>query len=279
MKSAVVSIQGVTGSFHHIAAERLFPGASCLERDSFDEVFEDVKSGRAGYGILAIENSIAGSLLYNYDRLARYAIPIVGETYLRIVHNLIAAKGTALSDIREVRSHPMALQQCQAFLKQYPFKLVEKEDTAGEVRKLSEKPENGVAAIASSRSAEIYGMEIIAPGIETDPHNYTRFLMISPHGAPSGASDNGLKSTIHFAFNDGPGTLVKVLNKFAALNINMSKIESRPRVGAPWQYEFFVDLQFDFGTALGKELFHLLREATLFCNLLGTYRSYGTFVP
>jgi prephenate dehydratase len=279
MKPSVVSIQGVTGSFHHIAAERLFPGAQCLERDSFDEVFDDVKQGRAGYGILAIENSIAGSLLYNYDRLARYGIPIVGETYLRIVHNLIAAKGARLEDIREVRSHPMALQQCQVFLKKHPFRLLEKEDTAGEVRKLSLNPEPGVAAIASSRSAEIYGMDILAPGIETDPHNYTRFLMISPHGAPAGQPESPLKSTIHFAFADGPGTLVKVLNMFAALNINMSKIESRPSVGAPWEYEFFVDLQFDFSTALGKELFHLIREATRFCNVLGTYRSYGTFVP
>lgn len=279
MNPVVVAIQGVLGSFHHIAAERIFPGAACLERDTFDEVFEDVRDGRAGYGLLAIENSIAGSLLYNYSRLSSFAIPIVGETYLRIVHNLIAAPGTALSSITEVRSHPMALQQCQVFLKKHAFRLVEKEDTAGEVKNLSRVPEAGVGAIASSRAADIYGMQIVAPGIETDPHNYTRFLMISHLGAPGGAEGGPVKSTLHFAFEDGPGTLIKVLNFFAALNINMSKIESRPRIGTPWEYEFFVDVQFDFSSHLGKELLSRLKDATLFCNLLGTYRSYGVFIP
>lgn len=270
----IISIQGILGSFHHIAASQLVPHADFLERDNFDDVFDDVRSERAELALVAIENSIAGSLIYNFDRLREYNTTIVGETYLRIIHNLIANPNEELADIKQVWSHPMALQQCRKFLKNYPFQLVEKEDTAAVVKQLSENPQPGIAGVASAKSAELYGMKILAPSIETDPHNYTRFLLIANKDVHLEKPGQTIKTSLNFSFHDGAGQLVKILNLFAALDINMSKLESRPRIGAPWEYEFFADLEFDFRTTLGQELLQRLQGMTLFCRVLGCYPKY-----
>lgn len=270
-----VSIQGVAGSFHHIACEEIFGEADFLERGDFEDVFLDVKEQRADLGAVAIENSIAGSLIYNFDHLARFQLPIVGETYLRIVHNLIAAKGETLESIKEVWSHPMAIQQCRRFLKKYPFRIVEKDDTAGVIKELAQHPISGIAGIASTRAAELYGMNVLAESIETDPNNYTRFLLLSRQDKHLENQDDRIKSSLHFSFSDGAGTLVKVLSLFAALNINMTKIESRPRLGSPWEYEFFVDIRFDMRSLLGQELLYRLKQVTSFVHVLGCYPSYS----
>jgi len=267
----IISIQGVRGSFHEEAAANIFRNPILLERDTFDEVFGDCATGRCEFAIAAIENSIVGSLIYNYDRLFKYNLHVVGEAYLRISHCLIAAPGTSLYDVKEIWSHPMAIEQCRAFLATHPAKVVEMDDTAGSVRKLMDERPQGIAAIASARSADIYEATILMPAIETDPHNYTRFLILSkdPSNRPSHLPNT--KTSLLVRVEDRPGSLYELLGMIQQAGVNLSKIESRPRVGVPWNYDFYLDLNMDAGSGLGRKLVDELERMVSYIKILGTY--------
>lgn len=269
--SAVISIQGQPGSFHHIGARSLFGDAKFLYRNSFREVFEDGRRERATFMFIAIENSIAGSIIYNYDLLAVSGTPIVAEKYLRIGQHLIVRPGTKMGDIQEVWSHPMAIEQCRVYLNTLDVKVVEKEDTAGSVRDLSESDRSDVAVISSDLSARLYGMEIIRKHIETDPGNYTRFLLLSKETLPRVASDNVHKTTISFGVPHRSGGLLTLLQAFHKHEVNITKLESRPRLGAPWVYDFFADVQIDVHSPQGNAIIEDVRSECEFLNVLGSY--------
>ena len=277
----VVSIQGQPGSFHHIGARRLFGEVEFLYRDSFREVFADARSNQANFLFVAIENSIAGSIIYNYDLLANYRIPIVAEKYLRIGQHLIAKPGTQLSSIQEVWSHPMAIEQCRDFLETLDVSVVVKEDTAGSVRDLCEHPRKDVAVISSDNSAELYKMEIIRPHIETDPNNYTRFLLLShiPITQRNHQATPKIKSTLWFGVSHKPGGLVDLLQIFRENDVNMTKIESRPRIGSPWVYDFFADVHLDANSKSGEQILAKAHEYCEFLHVLGAYPDVSTANP
>ncbi len=200
-----------------------------------------VKDGIADLAMMAIENARSGSILYNYTLIRESGLKMLGEHNLRIVQNLMALPGQTINDIKQIRSHPIALSQCMTFLNKYPeIILVEADDTAGSAKLISEHKLKKIAAIASSKSAEIYGLEIIAAGIETYRKNYTRFLVI---GSEEKGNRDGNKVSICFATGHKPGSLAAVLLKLAEMNINLSKIQSVPRLNGDWEYMFYLDLE------------------------------------
>jgi prephenate dehydratase len=267
----VVSIQGQPGSFHHIGALRLFGEVEFLYRDSFREVFEDANRGKSNFQFIAIENSIAGSIIYNYDLLAKNKIPIVAEKYLRISQHLIAKPDVMLDQITEVWSHPMAIEQCRNFLDTLSVKVLEKEDTAGSVRDLSLSDRTDVAVISSDFSAQLYKMNILRRNIETDPNNYTRFLLLSREVLSSRSKSELRKTSIYFGTPHKPGGLVTFLQQLHKFDINMTKLESRPRVGSPWVYDFFADIQLDAFSEQGKKILAELSDYCEFITVLGSY--------
>jgi prephenate dehydratase len=275
----IVSIQGVKGSYHEEAAVRLFDQPKLLERDTFEEVFADTVDGRSDFSIIAIENSIVGSLIYNYDKLAKSNLSIVAETYLRISHCLIGLPGSELKDIKEVWSHPMAIEQCRMFLNRIKAKVVSSDDTAGSVERLMKNGSAEIAAIASARSAEMYGAQILQHAIETDQHNYTRFLVLSrsPNHRPSELKNT--KTSIIAHIDDQPGSLYHLLGLIKTASINLSKIESRPRVGMPWNYDFYLDLDIDATEPAGQSLIDELRSELRDIKILGTYPRIGKTTP
>lgn len=271
MKKYIVSIQGGAGSYHHIAAEQVFDDLHLIERPAFRDIFEDVLSGKADFGLLAIENSIAGSLTYNYDLLGEFNLPIIGETYLRVSHQLIALRGVRFEDLREVWSHPMAIQQVRVFLRTLDVRIIEHEDTAGAVSAIKEDNRRDVAAVASRRAAGLYDMDVLKENIETDPNNYTRFLLIAKKMVNGFSPDGEFKTSLLLGFLDRPGALVEILNIFAEAKINMSKIESRPRIGSPWRYDFYIDLEIDARSEPAKQVLDKLSAKTEFLRILGSY--------
>ena len=240
-----VAIQGGLGANHEIAARAFFANEDIdiIPCHTFPDLFETVTTDSSIYGIVAIENTLVGSILSNYTLLKDSRLVIIGEYKLRIEHQLMTLPGQTIDDLHEVRSHPMALAQCEEFFKKYPhIKLVEHEDTALSAKEISDNQERGIGAIASRIAADLYGMEIIASGIETNKHNFTRFLIVSDHGKievdellKSGRVN---KSSIVFALPDEEGSLSKVLIILAFYGINLSKIQSLPVVGHEWEYLF-----------------------------------------
>lgn len=265
-----VSIQGYRGSFHDIVATEKFTGdLELIERSAFYEVFEDVKSGLADFGVVAIENSIGGSILENFDLLLKYDLKIVGEVYLRIVHNLIVLPGVKMKDIKEVYTHPIAILQCLDFLQKHPeMKRIETDDTAGSVKMIREKGLRNAAAIASSLAAEIYNMEILVRGIETDKENYTRFLIISRDAKYSGKAD---KTSMVIQTEHRPGSLYKCLKCFADEGLNLSKIESRPIIGKTWNYYFYLDFEAAYDAPETKRALEELSKVASIVKILGSY--------
>ena len=265
-----IAIQGIEGCFHQIAANKYFGHqVDVLPCLSFDDLIKTIKQDSScDLGIMAIENTIAGSLLQNYKLLQENQLKIVGETYLRIEQNLIAPKGSKKEDIKEVHSHPMAIYQCKLFLDDMTdVKLMEMEDTALSVKNLNGN--KNVAAIGSSLSATIYDKEIIVPSIETNKDNYTRFLIIGNDEVEDVEATN--KASIYLVADHEKGTLAKVLEVIARCNINLSKIQSYPIVGAVWQYYFHLDLEYesyrDFKNMLLKITHH-----TSAIKILGNYK-------
>ncbi len=238
-----VAFQGAPGAFSGAAAKRLLgPEVALLPRETFDEMFAAVDQGLVDYCLAPIENSLFGSVHQNYDLLLSHDLRIVGEVNLRIIHNLIVPPGTALADVRRVYSHPVALGQCRHYLSAHPEMQPEAAyDTAGAVKDIMESREAGAAAIASAEAAEVYGATVLASGIEDDRQNYTRFLLLakaSKAGEPPAEAD---KTSIVFALENRTGSLYRAMAVFALRDIDLTKIESRPLVGRPWEYSFYLD--------------------------------------
>jgi prephenate dehydratase len=238
-----IAIQGEKGCFHEVAARQYFRNeeVEIVPCSTFDMTLNSVKEGRAALPIMAIENARSGSILYNYSLIRESGLKIMGEHNLRVVQNLMALPGQTIKDIRQIRSHPIALAQCMTFLNQYPeITLVEADDTASSARLISEGRLKKIAAIASGSAAAIYGLEILAGGIETYKKNYTRFLVIGGDGM---SNLTGNKVSICFATGHKPGSLAAVLVKLAEMGINLSKIQSVPRLNGDWEYMFYLDLE------------------------------------
>jgi prephenate dehydratase len=238
-----IAVQGEKGCFHEVAARQYFRNEiiEIVPCSTFDTTLNSVRDGKADLAMMAIENARSGSILYNYSLIRESGLKMLGEHNLRIKQNLMALPGQTLHDIKQIRSHPIALAQCMTFLNQYPeITLVESDDTAGSARLISEHRLKKIAAIASFNAAELYGLEILAEGIETYKKNYTRFLVI---GSEEKGSKKGNKVSICFATGHKPGSLAAVLVKLAEMNINLSKIQSVPRLNGDWEYMFYLDLE------------------------------------
>ena len=267
-----IAIQGGLGAFHEIAAKHYFEGEEIeiIPRNTFKELFHSLNQGHVDLGITAIENSLAGSILPNYNLLKESDMKIIGEIYLRIKQNLVALKGQNISDIKEVYSHPMAILQCQDYFDQYPnIKVIESIDTALSAKEIHDKNLYGVGAIASGLAAENYDLEILADSIETNKMNYTRFLILGDDDEVKKIT-NPNKASISFALAHKIGSLSKILSILSYYDINLSKVQSLPIVGKDWEYQFYVDLLFD-NYKIYKQAFEAIRPFTSNLGILGEY--------
>ena len=265
-----ISIQGEKGSFHEVAARQYFKDDSIeiVPCSTFDLTLMAVKDNRADFAMMAIENARSGSILSNYTLIRESGMKILGEHNLRIKQNLMALPGQPVEAIREIRSHPIAFNQCMTYLSRLRgITLIETEDTAGSARYISENLLKGVAAISSAISAEMYGLEIIAPGIETYKKNYTRFLMI---GEQKHASKDGNKISVSFCTGHKPGSLATVLVRLAEMDVNLSKIQSVPRLNGDWEYMFYADLELNPGHDF-ELVRDILENYALELEVLGIY--------
>lgn len=266
-----ISIQGYEGSFHQVAA-RLYFGkeVEVIPCDTFREAIRIAESKKESEGgIMAIENSIAGSILPNYNLLQKSQLRITGEIYLQIRQNLLVNPGVKLEDIREVHSHTMALQQCYDFLDQHKWKLVETEDTALSARHIHQHKSKYIAAIASKLAAELYELEMIAPNIHTLKNNYTRFLVLQREEDVQ-ADEEANKASINFHTDHSRGSLAKVLGKIADGGINLSKLQSFPIPGSEFRYSFHADMEFESR----KELDKVIKSITPLTDHLRIYGVY-----
>jgi len=244
-----VAIQGGQGAYHGIAAENFFANeeVEIIPCITFRDIFKAVKNDPNVIGIIAIENTIAGSLLQNYELIKEFKLPIAGEYKLRISHCFAALPGQNIHDIKEVQSHPIALMQCGDFLNTLPaIKIVEHEDTALAAFDISKKNLLGNAAICSERAAQIYGLDILAHGIETNKRNFTRFLIFGNTWVVDEIQKDEIinKASVVFTLPHSEGSLSKVLSVFSFYDINLTKIQSLPIIGREWEYQFYVDFKF-----------------------------------
>ncbi|WP_350285095.1 prephenate dehydratase [uncultured Croceitalea sp.] len=244
--SLKVAIQGIKGSNHHQVAKDFFDDTIFLvECLSFDMLIQHLIEGTADKGVMAIENSIAGSIIPNYNLIYHNQIHIIGEYYLSIHHNLMVQKGVVIDDLEEVHSHPMALLQCKEFFKQHPhIKLVEDVDTAETAKRIQEKDLKKIGAIAPKVAASLYGLEIIAPEIQTIKNNATRFIILKKQNKTLPKAEIN-KASIRFVADHKRGSLATILNVMSDCNMNLTKIQSLPVIETPWKYAFFVDVTFD----------------------------------
>ncbi len=244
-----VAIQGIAGSYHDIAAHHYFEGKDIeiIPCDHFKQVIATVKKDSTIIGLMAIENTIAGSLLQNYELIRQSELHVAGEYKLRISHSLVCLPEENIDDIKEINSHPIALMQCNDFLSNHPnIKIVEKDDTASSAREIAEKKLKGHAAICGKYAAEIYGMKILEEGIETNKRNFTRFLLLADRWAAEELvqSQNTNKSSLVFALPHSEGSLSKVLSILSFYDLNLTKIQSVPIIGREWEYLFYIDLKY-----------------------------------
>ncbi|QSB27768.1 prephenate dehydratase [Flavobacterium sp. CLA17] len=268
-----IAIQGIKGSFHHQVVKEYFSENVAIDEClSFEELIDSLLSGKSDQAVMAIENSIAGPIIPNYALIDKNNLHIIGEHYLSIHQNLMALKGQKMEDIKEVHSHPMAILQCMDFLKKYPnIKLVEDKDTAETARRIQEKQLTGIAAIASKTASEMYDLEILAPEIQTIKNNMTRFVIIKKQN--SFLPENEInRASIKFELDHKRGSLAAVLNVMSDCKLNLTKIQSLPKIETPWKYSFFVDVTFeryeDFAKA--KALLNIMAE---YLKVLGEYKN------
>ncbi|MFW2377258.1 MAG: prephenate dehydratase [Cellulophaga baltica] len=268
-----IAIQGVKGSNHHQVAKDYFgEHIELVECMSFDELVCQTLSGRADKAVMAIENSIAGSIIPNYALIHHNNLHVIGEHFLNIHHNLMVLPGQKIEDINEVHSHPMALLQCKDFLKSYPhIKLVEAVDTAETAQQIQEKQLVNIAAIAPKAAAELYGLEIIANEIQTITNNSTRFLIINKENKELPPEEIN-KASIRFIADHKRGSLAALLNVMSDCNLNLTKIQSLPVIERPWKYAFFVDITFDAYQDFSKAK-SLLEIMTEEFKILGEYKN------
>lgn len=273
----IIAFQGDRGAFSEAASHRLLgPDIELLPSRTFDDVFEAVKSGSAAAAVIPIENSLAGSVHRNYELLGPAGLEIVGEALLRIRLSVLAAPGVKLPDVRRMLSHPVALAQCQRFLAAHPaVEAVATYDTAGSVRMVMEHGRRDEAAIAGSSAAEVYGAEILAENIEDHAENWTRFLLLTRSGQGdalrSRREGTPRKTTILFRTPNKPGALFRALAAFALRDINLTKLESRPIEGRPWEYAFYADIGGDAVEGNVANALNHLREMCETVIVLGSY--------
>ena len=273
-----VAIQGISGSFHEIAARNYFNSEDLqtVECISFNELFDNLAFGKADVGVMAIENTVAGSIIPNYALLKNSHLKVMGEVFLRIEQHLLALKGEKLENIKEILSHPMAIEQCHEFLnplRRKGVKLVDSEDTALSAKRINENKLKGIGCIASDLAAELYGLDILAPNIETNKRNFTRFLVIANNDVYENHLKNKKlnKSSINFKLPNENGSLSRVLSILAYYKINLTKIQSLPVVGKEWEYMFYADLVFDDYKTYRASL-DAIRPLTIDLEILGEYQ-------
>ena len=270
--SITAAFQGEPGAYSEAAVlEHFGPQAAPLPCASFVEAFAAVENGTAAVGMIPIENSLAGSIHQNYDLLLQHKLVITGEHYLRVRHCLISNPGVRMEDLRRVISHPQALAQCDGYLRRMELPGEIFYDTAGSVKHLKETGARDTAGIASRRAAEVYAMQILAEGIEDNPANFTRFLVIAPSVEAQPEPGTASKTSIVFSLANQPGALFKALSVFALRDIDLTKIESRPLVGQPWEYLFYIDFAgATTETRVTRALSHL-EEIAAWLRVLGSY--------
>lgn len=275
-KTTRISIQGFEGSFHQVAARNFFgEEVEVICCPTFSDVLKIASDKKASNGgIMAIENSIAGSILGNYNLLRKSGLYIVGEVYLQIRQNLLVNHGVSLDDIKEVHSHPMAIQQCLRFLDKHNWKLVETEDTALSAKHVHQHKSKHIAAIASTLAADLYNLNVIAPDIHTVKHNYTRFLVLQPD-IPEIPVEGANKATVTFFTDNSRGSLAKVLTKIASGGVDLSKLQSFPIPETDWHYMFGVDMEFDSLEKFNKVI-EDIRPLTGDVTVYGIYKKGAT---
>ncbi len=267
-----VAFQGEPGAYSEMAARAVYgPATETVPKDTFDAVFGAVESGECDLGMVPLENSVAGSIHRNYDLLLRHNLYIVGEHNQRISHCLITHEGVSLGDIRRVFSHPQALAQCEHSISELAnVQVIAESDTAGSVRLVKERGWRDAAAIASERAAEIYGLAVLQAAFEDEKNNYTRFVAISRDS--NGEPDGECKTSIAFAGKNEPGLLFRCLSAFALRDIDLTKIESRPIRGVPWQYVFHLDFVGSTKEERCQRALDHLNEMSTCMRVFGSYR-------
>ena len=269
-----VTIQGIAGCFHETAARRFFrdEAIEVIPCENFERLFDRLAADPSLLGIAAIENTIAGSLLPNHELLRRSRLKIIGEEKIRISHTLCALPGQRIGEIAEVRSHPIALMQCGDFLKRLPHaRIVERDDTAGSAREIAEGRRPHTAAICGADAAAMYGLEVLAEAIETNRHNFTRFLVLADRDRPQPADPGIDKASFLFTLPHTQGSLSKVLTVLSFYDLNLTKIQSLPIIGREWEYRFYVDVT--FGDCLRyRQAVEAVRPLTSDFAILGEYR-------
>ena len=272
METKKIAIQGIKGSFHHQVAEEYFQSELLLDECmSFENLVTSLKENKTDKGVMALENSIAGSIIPNYALIDIHNLHIIGEHYLDIHMNLMALKGQQILDILEVHSHPIALLQCAVFFKQYPhIKLVESEDTAETARRIHDQNLTGIAAVASPTAAKLYGLDILAAGIHTVKSNKTRFVILRNVYKEFPKEDIN-KASIKFELDDTAGSLATILNVMNNCKLNLTKIQSMPIIETPFQYSFFVDVVFEKYKHYEKAK-KILELMTTHFKVLGEYK-------
>jgi prephenate dehydratase len=268
-----IAIQGIQGSNHHKVAQAYFGDEAHLDEClSFDALVNSLMHGKSNYAIMALENTIAGSIIPNYALIDANNIHINGEYYLNIHHHLMALPNQTIEDITEVCSHPMALLQCKEFFKQYPkIKLVEDVDTAAVAQKIEQQQLKGIAAIATKTAAELFNLEILSGEIQTIKTNATRFVILQKE-KPTNGIDQIDKASLRFELDHKRGSLATILNVMSDCKLNLTKIQSLPIIETPWKYAFFVDVTFEAYENYTKAI-SILEIMTTSLKVLGTYKN------
>lgn len=271
--SSTVAFQGEPGAYSEAAALEFFQaGTITLPCHTFEDVFAAVQDGAATHGIIPIENSLAGSIHRNYDLMLRQDLHLVGEYHLRVSHCLLSLPGVALKDLRSVHSHPQALAQCERNLERLGLLRIAEEDTAGAARMIKIRGDPHAAALASRRAASVYSLDILAENMEDNPANFTRFLVLAPVPLQvEEPRDEDFKTSIVFSLNNAPGVLFKALSVFALRDIDLTKIESRPLQGRPWEYLFYIDFAGHAQSSVPQRALEHLSELAPFLRILGSY--------
>lgn len=271
-----VAIQGVAGCFHDAAARSFFTGREVfpVECETFADMFDTLAADSGMAGVMAIDNTIAGSILPNHELLRKSDLSITGEYKMRISHVLCALPGQTTEELHEVRSHPMALMQCEEYLRQHRnLRMVEYFDTAGAARDIAQTQQKGVAAVCGEFAAQLYGLEILQPGIETNKHNFTRFLTLGHK--PETRSDDVDKASVVFSLPHSKGALSSVLAILSFYDMNLSKIQSLPLIGREWEYLFYVDLTFGSYYRYCQAI-NAIRPLLTDFRILGEYKEFKT---
>jgi arogenate/prephenate dehydratase len=267
-----IAFQGEPGAYSEAAARRFEPDGDVLPCRSFEEVFAAVSAGRASHGVLPMENSIGGSIHRNYDLLVEHELPIVGEIELPVDHCLLARSGTKLSDLTAVYSHPQALAQCEEYLRRMTgVEIIAVYDTAGGAKMVAEGTRADAGAIASRRAGEVFGLEVLAEGIQDYAANITRFVVVARSGS---VPDDANKTSLVFALKSTPGALFRALSCFALRDINLTKLESRPIRGRPWEYMFYADVDIARHSLAYGRAAAQLGEFTEWVRTLGSYKRF-----